>query len=74
MQYGAKEITDMTTEELWSASIALQQTMTDRENLKSQSRYQKKFANQNEPGINPAFLELKAAIENELKNRTEKNV
>ena len=73
MKYGAKEVLAMTTEELWTASLALQKTLDDRNELRNSAKYKRRFAKQLEPGINPAFLQLKNEIDSELKNRNENN-
>lgn len=74
VKYGNKDILDMTLEELSRASEALQKTLDDRNELKNSPRYIRRFKNQSEPGINPAFLELKEAIELELNKRNSTNV
>lgn len=69
LKFKGKAITDMDLGELTRASLDLaemhQNVMTRREH----PRFKKQMENQPEPGINPAFTELKEAVNAEIKKR-----
>jgi hypothetical protein len=69
MKYGNREIADIPTEELWTISIAFQKTLDTRSEAISSARGIRRFAKQATPSVNPVFLELHEAINNELKQR-----
>ena len=69
MKYGAKEISDMTNDELWNASLGFQKMIDDNSKVRESARFKKRFAKQTIPSLNASFLELKEAIESELENR-----
>jgi len=69
MKYGAKEISDMTNDELWNASLGFQKMIDNNSKVRESPRFKKRFAEQTIPSLNASFLELKEAIESELENR-----
>lgn len=73
MKFFGKEISELTDDELWKASLSLQSMMDNNNSIRNTNRFKKKFEKQSEPGLNPAFVELKNSIEQELIDRKNRN-
>lgn len=69
MKFMNKEISDMTNDELWKASLSLQQMIDDNYTRREASRNKKRFKNLEIPPIGSKFLELKQSLDNELISR-----
>lgn len=60
---------EMNDQELVDASFNIEKLLEQRLELRKNPKYIKKFKNQPPPNINPALIELRDNIANELKQR-----
>lgn len=71
MKYQNRELTELTLNELAEASFKLQAMETELNKKREHPKFKKQMLGQPEPGINPAFVELQTAINDEIKKRKE---
>lgn len=69
MKYKDKEIKELTDLELVWAKVDLENRLVDLMERRQHPKFKTKMINQPEAPINPAFLQLKQEIEDELTKR-----
>lgn len=69
MKFRDKEISKMTDAELLSASQAITTMQNNNDLARSSEQYKERMKSRPLPEINPAFLELKQALLNEVDKR-----
>lgn len=69
MIYHFKDFKEMNDSELINASFAMSKLLNKAVSLRDNPKYRKKFRNQPPPIINPAFSDLKNALNAEIQKR-----